>query len=53
MGLSCECPKCGQDISDSYMEYDPSVGSMSAGWYCVDCDVGVADEGPDPDIDLP
>ena len=44
-----ECPKCGADISDSYEEYDPSVGIMSGGWYCNECDEAFADEGDDDD----
>ena len=44
---SCECPKCGEDISESYVEYDPDVGILSAGWYCDKCDKAVLDEGDD------
>ena len=44
MAQSCECPKCGQDISESYEGYDPSVGIMSGGWYCDACDLAVMDE---------
>ncbi len=32
------CPKCDADISDTYEGADPSVGIMSAGWYCDACD---------------
>lgn len=39
-----ECPKCGQDISESYEGYDPSVGIMSVGWYCETCDLGIIDD---------
>ena len=39
-----ECPSCGDDISDSYVSYDPDVGIMSGGWYCDRCDVAVAEE---------
>lgn len=42
----CECPKCGEDISDSYQEYDPDVGIMSAGWYCDKCEECVVDDDP-------
>ena len=45
-----ECPKCGQDISDSYTGYDPDVGIMSAGWWCESCDVFVIDD-EEPDYD--
>jgi DNA-directed RNA polymerase subunit N (RpoN/RPB10) len=44
MTPSRECPKCGADISDSYQEYDPSVGMMNAGWYCEACEVFVEHE---------
>ena len=51
---TCECPKCGEDISESYQEYDPDVGIMSGGWWCETCDIAVPDEDePDYDIDLP
>jgi hypothetical protein len=46
----CECPKCGVDISESYQEYDPSVGMMTAGWYCDACDEFVMHED-EPDYD--
>jgi ribosomal protein L37AE/L43A len=49
MSRLVECPKCGKDISDTYEGYDPSVGIMSGGWYCEQCDVAVADEGYDDD----
>ncbi len=39
-----ECPKCGADISDSFVEYDPSVGVMGQGWYCEVCDLFVDDD---------
>ena len=32
------CPKCDADIRDTYEGADPSVGIMSAGWYCDACD---------------
>lgn len=48
MARSCECPKCGADISDSYTEYDPDVGIMSASWFCEKCDKAVIDNG-EPD----
>lgn len=44
------CPKCEQDISDTYQEYDPSVGIMSGGWYCEACDLAVPEED-EPDYD--
>jgi hypothetical protein len=44
-----ECPKCGQDISDSYQEYDPDVGMMCAGWVCDACDVFVEDDDEQDD----
>lgn len=41
---SCECPKCGADISETYEPDDWSVG-VNAGWYCDACDLGVGDDG--------
>lgn len=49
MARIAECPQCGADISDSYQEYDPSVGIMAAGWYCDKCDISVLDEDEDDD----
>lgn len=40
----CNCPKCDEDISETYVEYDPSVGSLSSGWYCDNCDLCVPEE---------
>jgi hypothetical protein len=50
-----ECPKCGEDISDSYQPAEPDVGIMMGGWYCDKCDLAVGDEdGPEPhDDDVP
>lgn len=42
-----ECPKCGQDISDSYESADPSVGIFGSGWYCDVCDEFVDDDSED------
>jgi hypothetical protein len=51
---SCECPKCSEDISETYEGYDPSVGIMCGGWFCEKCDIAVADEGDDDyDLDRP
>jgi hypothetical protein len=48
---SKECPKCGEDISDSYQGPEPDVGIMG-GWYCDKCDLAIADEdGPEPHDD--
>lgn len=41
---SCECPKCGADISDTFEPDDPSVG-INAGWFCDACDLAVGDDG--------
>lgn len=38
-----ECPKCGNDISDSHLGDDPDVG-IRAGWYCEKCNEGYPDE---------
>lgn len=50
-----ECPKCGQDIGDSYQSDEPDVG-ISAGWYCDACDLAIGDEdGPelhDDDVEI-
>lgn len=50
-----ECPKCGEDIGDSYQGAEPDVG-IGAGWYCDACDLAVGDEdGPehhDDDVQL-
>lgn len=47
MSRTVECQKCGADISDTYQEYDPSVGIMSGGWFCDACDIAVPDDEPD------
>lgn len=44
MPRSCECPKCGADVSDSYEADDWSCG-ITAGWYCSACDLGIGDDG--------
>lgn len=36
------CPKCGEDISDSHEPDEPSVGIVG-GWYGEACDHGVAE----------
>lgn len=51
MARTCECPKCGQDISESYQSADPDVGIMSSGWYCDACDVVVDDDSDDDYIE--
>lgn len=43
------CPKCGEDISDSYTAYDPSVGIMAGSWWCEKCDEVVVDDEDDCD----
>lgn len=44
MSRSCECPKCGTDISESYESDDWECG-ISAGWFCDACDLPVGDDG--------
>lgn len=44
-----ECPICGQDISESYEPADTSVGIMTGGWYCSECDIGISDDGESDD----
>lgn len=41
-----ECPKCGEDISESHQGDDPECG-ISAGWFCEKCNEGYADEEDD------
>jgi hypothetical protein len=36
------CPKCHADISDTFEPDDPSCGVVG-GWYCDNCDLGVAE----------
>lgn len=45
-----ECPKCGQDISESYEPDDPSVGIIG-GWFCEACDLGIPIEDDYDDFD--
>ncbi len=44
MPRTFECPKCGEDIGDSYQGAEPDVG-VSAGYYCDACNEGFADDG--------
>lgn len=41
------CPKCGEDITDSYDDADFDVGIMSAGWFCDKCDEFYVDDHQD------
>lgn len=50
MARSCECPKCGADISDTYEPADPSVGIMGVGWWCEACDKFVDDDDDGSDF---
>lgn len=55
MARSFECPKCGEDIGESYQSEEADVG-ISGGWYCAKCNVGYPDEdgGDDfSDLELP
>ena len=36
------CPKCGDDVSETYEPDDPSVG-INGGWYCEACDLGIGE----------
>lgn len=42
-----ECPKCGEDISDTYQRAEPDVGLFGSGWYCEACDFIVDDNDDD------
>jgi hypothetical protein len=42
------CPRCGDDISDTYQVDEPDVGIVG-GWWCEACDVGLTET--DADID--
>jgi hypothetical protein len=46
-----ECPKCGNDVSDSYEAADYSVGIMGSGWYCEVCDEAIDDDEEPDDYD--
>lgn len=56
MVRSCECPKCGADISDTWQPAEWDVG-ISAGWFCDACNLGVGEsEGYEPmdgDVAIP
>lgn len=41
--MQVNCPKCDQDISESYEPDDWSVGIVG-GWYCDACDLGVGED---------
>ncbi len=50
------CPKCGEDITDSFEEGDPSTG-VAGGWWCDDCEASVAEwesdmEPMEGDVDI-
>lgn len=42
-----ECPKCGVDISDTFVAEESDIGIMSGGWYCEACDQLVEDDPAD------
>jgi hypothetical protein len=42
-----ECPKCGEDISETYQGAEPDVGIMSGGWFCDACDLTVGEDEPE------
>jgi hypothetical protein len=42
------CPKCDADVSETYEGADPSVGIMSAGYFCEACDLGIAADDYEP-----
>lgn len=45
------CPKCDEDISDSYQGQEVDVGIMSGGWYCEKCEVYISEEDENHDDD--
>jgi hypothetical protein len=49
------CPKCDEDISESFEPDDWSVG-ISGGWYCDACDLAIGehevDRGHDDDVGI-
>lgn len=49
MARSKHCPKCDDDISDTYEGADPDTGIMSAGWYCEKCDLPITDDSDGSD----
>lgn len=53
MAREFTCPKCGADITDSYVEDDPPDVGISGGWYCDDCQEGYPCEEPqyDPEVE--
>lgn len=50
MSRSCECPKCGDDIGDTYISAEPDVGIMASGWYCDRCETWVDDDDDGSDF---
>src|SRR6476659_6328237 len=33
------CPKCGEDISDTYEKANPKIGNEFGSWYCDACEL--------------
>lgn len=42
MSEKMNCPKCDEDISESFEPTDYSVG-INGGWYCDACDLAIAE----------
>lgn len=38
------CPECGNDISHSYVAYDPAVGVFAGGWFCEACNLAIEEK---------
>ena len=41
------CPRCREDITDSYEGVDEDASIMAAGWYCDSCELFVPKEDDD------
>lgn len=51
MPRSKDCPKCGQDITDSYEQDDYDSGIVG-GWYCDQCNEGFTKDYEPPETDV-
>ena len=44
MSRHCECPSCGEDISDTWQDANPAIGCTAATWFCNDCEKEIEDD---------